>query len=262
MDHHGTDDGGVAPGTGRGGPGSGPGAPGGPGARAGGIGPATGRVRPPGRAVPAAADVGNGADADGVWAVLLERHDPVSAQELAAASELKYTTALAALLAFEQAGYVLRIPDAGGSRPHPELWVLAGGVREGLAVADAVRAGLLEKLDSSEPAELPQVLPPRPAPRKQAQVAVGPVTGNLVLPRGGLKELVLALLVERYPSELGPAGMAKLLDGRSAGAIRNAADALCKEGKLVCTDEAVRRYAALKPDGGCIESPFEPESLA
>ncbi|HTJ71613.1 MAG TPA: hypothetical protein VL551_29000 [Actinospica sp.] len=75
--------------------------------------------------------------------------------------------------------------------------------------------------------------------------AVGPVTGNPRLPKGGLQALVLDLLAEYYPDELGPVGMSKLLGGRSIGAITNAAERLCREHRLVCTRLAPKRYAAL-----------------
>ena len=240
-----------APGTGRAGPRAAVGAPGGTDAPDSGPGAVAGRVSPPRPPVPTGADCASDPGAARVWALLLEARDPVSADTLASAAAVPRATAQAALLVFEQAEYVLRIPGQSGRFPYPDLWVLAGGVRQGRSVADAVRHGLLDQ--SPGTASAGQHLAPewvRLVLPVAGAVPVGPVTGNPVLPRGGLRELVFGLLVEHYPAELGPAGMAKLLDGRSAGAIRNAADALCREGRVVCTDLAVRRYAALLPHAG------------
>lgn len=240
------------------GPSAAPGPRGGTGARDGGAGAAPGRVGPSGPPVPTGADCAGRPDAARVWALLLETRDPVSAETLARAAKLQRATVLAALLGYEQAGYLLRIPGQAGEFPFPNLWVLAGGVREGRSVADAVRGGLLTANAGTESAGqhlAEQSVRPNPT----GAVPVGPVTDNPVLRKGGLKELVLALLVGRYPDALGPAGMAKLLDGRSSGAIRNAADALCREGLVVCTDLAVRRYAALRP--GPAETDFPDEAV-
>jgi hypothetical protein len=182
----------------------------------------------------------------------------LTVEEVAAAASLARVTALAALLSFEQAGYVLRIPSEASGGAHRDLWVLAGGVREGQSVVDVVRSGVLEEVAAAPSPGWEQAAAPIP----EAPLPVGPVTGNPILPRGGLRELVLALLVEHFPRELGPAGISKLLGARSTGAIRNACDTLCREGKAVCTDPAVRRYAALRPDGESVERPGENESLA
>lgn len=261
MNHQRADSGAGSPRAGATGRADGPGTPGGPGGRDAAPGPATGGVRADGPTPPEFADH---PDAGRAWAVLTATDKELTAQEVATAASLLRITALAVLLAFEQAGYVLRIPSRSSGGAHPDLWVLAGGVREGQSVADAVRSGLLEQLASCpphEPATRGSAEPDSP-PESAASLPLGPVTGNPILPRGGLKELVLALLVEHYPNELGPAGISKLLGSRSTGAIRNAADSLCREGKAVCTDPAVRRYAALRPDGVSIEHPGESESLA
>lgn len=261
MNHQRADGGAGSPRTGDTGRGGGPGTPGGAGGRDAAARAATGGVRADGPAAPAFADH---PDAARAWAVLVATDKELTVDEVATAASLARITARAVLLAFEQAGYVLRIPAKTSGGAHPDLWVLAGGVREGQSVADAVRAGLLEQASSSAPhqPEAREGTEPDSPPESAHCLPLGPVTGNPILPRGGLKELVLALLVEHFPNELGPAGISKLLGARSTGAIRNAADSLCREGKVVCTDPAVRRYAALRPDGESIERPGESESLA
>ena len=223
MNGHGMDGGAVAPETGGTGPGGAVGTPGGPVAPGGaGRGVAV-PVRPVAPGASGGAPGAPDGDAIGrVWAVLMAASDAVSAREVALSAALPYTGAVAALLCFEQAALALRIAGHGGRDSHPDLWVLAGGVREGAAVAEAV--------------------------------VVGPQTGIPVLAKGELQDRVLELLIEYYPDELGPQRMAQLLGGRSHGAVRNAADALCKRGLAVCTDYAVRRYAALSPGSAPVEA--------
>lgn len=266
MDHYGMDGGAVAPGRAGAGPG---GAEPGPGGRAGGAavgGAVAGRVRPDAAAAGSGGG-GAGTAADRVWAVLLFRSDPVDWHELAQVAGVTLTAALEALVAFENAGYLLRIPAVRrGRHAHPDLWVLAGGVRERQKVADAVCARLLAQLadaSSNEDGwagnvwgfalEAGVVAPP---------VSIGPVTELPVLAKGGLKRLVLEALAEAFPESLSVVAIAQRLGGRSNGAVRNAADNLCAEQRAVCTDPSVRKYAALRPDGSPLESPGEPENLA
>lgn len=140
-----------APETGRAGPGTAVGAPGGTDAPDTGSGATAGRVSPCGPPVPTGADGAGDPGAARVWAQLLQARDPVSADTLASAAGVPGATARAALLVFEQAGYVLRIPGQAGRFPYPDLWVLAGGVREGRSVADAVRSGLLDQGPGLDP---------------------------------------------------------------------------------------------------------------
>ena len=263
MDHHRTDGGAVAPGR----PGAGPGgprrAPGGTTRRDGDAAASAGRVRPDGPGGVSGAVGAGSTAADRVWAVLLLNPDPIEWRELAQAAGVSRVAALEALLGFENAGYLLHIPAQRHCRfPHPDLWVLAGGVREQQRVTDAVRISLLAKLSAEDgqsgsgwPGALDiGVLAPA--------VPLGPVTGIPVLPRGWLKELVLEQLIESYPDELSVVGIGQRLGGRSAGAIRIVADELCREGRAVCTDPAVKKYAAFRPDGSPVESPGRPEDLA
>jgi hypothetical protein len=265
MDHHGMDGGAAAPERAGAGPGGAARGSGGPmaGNRVGGA--VAGRVRPD-----AAAGFGGGgagSAADRVWAVLLFSSDPLDWYELAKVTEVTLTAALEALVAFENGGYVLRIPAVRrGSWPHPDLWVLAGGVRERQKVADAVCARLLAQLadTSADPdgwsrnvwrfaLEAGVLAPP---------VAIGPVTELPVLPKGGLKPLVLEQLVQSFPESLSVVAIGKRLGGRSSGAVRSAADRLCAERRAVCTDPQVRKYAASRPDGSALEPPGEHENLA
>jgi hypothetical protein len=263
MDHHMTDGSAVAPETAGAGPRGAARAPGGAAAGDGGGGAGTGRVR--GFAPDTVATAGSAADR--VWAVLLFRPDPVDWQELARVAGVSRVAALEALLAFENAGFVLHIPaQRRGRFPHGDLWVLAGGVREQQRVADAVCVGLLAKLSAANKGKpgwdvdawqlvLEAGVAAPPVPR-------GPVTGLPVLPRGWLKELVIEKLAEAHPQELSVVALSQRLGGRSSGAIRIAADELCRDERAVCTDPEVKKYAALRPDGAPVNTPAERENLA
>jgi hypothetical protein len=219
-------------------------------------------VRPDTAAGSGGAGAGSAA-ADRVWAVLLLNPDPVGWKELAAAAGVSRVAALEALLGFLNAGMVLHIAPQRDCRfPHGDLWVLAGGIREQHRVSDAVRLSLLARLSAEggrggsfwpEAADLGVVAPPVP---------ISPVSGLPKLPRRWLKELVLEQLIAVCPQQLSVGGIAARLGGRSHGAVRIAADELCKEQRAVCTDEAVRKYAAFFSDGAPIGSPGEPENLA
>jgi hypothetical protein len=262
MDHHATDGGGMAPGTAGAGPGGAERAPGGPVAGNGSGAAVAGRVRAD-AAGAGSGRGGAGTAADRVWAVLLLNPDPVEWKELAEAAGVSRVAALEALLGFENAGYLLHIPaQRHGRFPHGDLWVLAGGLREQHRVTDAVRIGLLAKLSAEDgPGEAawPGALDigvTAPA------VPIGPVTGLPVLPRRWLKELVAEQLMAVYPQALSMVGISQRLGGRSTGAIRIVADELVREGRVVCTDQAVKKYAALAPDGAPLESPGEHENIA
>jgi hypothetical protein len=269
MDHHMTDGGAVAPETAGAGPRGPEAAPGGAAAGNGGAGAVTGRVRgfvPDGAAPGIPGRGGAGSAADRVWAVLLFRPDPVDWHELAQVAGVTRVAALEALLAFENAGFVLHIPARRGRFPHGDLWVLAGGVREQQHVADAVCVGLLAKLSAANKgqpgwdADAWQLV--LEAGVAAPPVPLGPVTGLPVLPRGWLKELVIEKLAEAYPQELSVVALSQRLGGRSSGAIRIAADELCRDERAVCTDPQVKKYAALRPDGAPVGAPAERENLA
>ena len=76
-----------------------------------------------------------------VWGVLTAAVDPLSASAIGLSATVAPQLVRAALEFFEQAGLVLRIPGEPDRRGKAQqLWVLAGGVREGLGVAaDAER---------------------------------------------------------------------------------------------------------------------------
>lgn len=267
TDHHRTDGGAVAPGTAGAGPRGPVRASGGPTAGGGGSAASAGRVRPDGPGAASGVGGAGPAAADRVWAVLLLNPDPIEWKELAEAAGVSRVAALEAQLGFVNAGLLLHIPaQQRGRFPHGDLWVLAGGLREQQGVSDAVCARLLARLaeDSSGrdgwgeslvrfALDAGVVAPPVP---------VAPVTGLTVLPRRWLKELVLEQLVASFPAELSVTGISQRLGGRSAGAIRIAADELCLEGRAVCTDREVKKYAAFAPDGSPVESPGEHENVA
>jgi hypothetical protein len=64
------------------------------------------------------------------------------------------------------------------------------------------------------------------------------------LGKGELRGQVLAVLRDHAGEDLGPAGIAKHLPGRSQGAIANACDRLVKDGLAELTSDKPRRYTA------------------
>ncbi len=73
-----------------------------------------------------------------VWGVLTAAVDPLSATAIGLSATVAPQLAHRALEYFERAGLVLCIPDEDSGRgARGKLWVLAGGVREGLDVAAA-----------------------------------------------------------------------------------------------------------------------------
>ena len=86
-----------------------------------------------------------GAHAAGlVWGVLTAAVDPLSATAIGLSATVAPQLARAALELFERAGLVLRIPGEPTTRgARQELWVLAGGVREGTGIAAAAEAARL-----------------------------------------------------------------------------------------------------------------------
>ena len=248
--------------------GAGPGGPrrasGGPVAGGGGGAASAGRVCPDGPDRPGGGAAA-GSAADRVWAVLLLNPDPIEWAELAQAAGVRRVEAMEALFGFENAGLVLHIPaQRYGRFPNPDLWVLAGGVREQQRVSDAVRLSLLARLSADSEDGTDES--PWPGALEIGVIAplvpIGPVTGLPVLPRGYLKALVAEQRIEVYPQSLSTVGISQRLGGRSAGAIRGAADALVREGRAVCTDPAFKKYAVLRADGTPVESPGSHEDIA
>jgi hypothetical protein len=68
---------------------------------------------------------------------------------------------------------------------------------------------------------------------------------------GQLQEQVRGLLEEKAPASLGPVELARLLGGRSQGAVSNACRRLVDLGLAVCTCEAPLRYSAGSGTSAC-----------
>jgi hypothetical protein len=71
-----------------------------------------------------------------VWQQLTAAREPAGHEQIATATGLPDGTVLRVLCALGRAGYVLRIPGGNVRDPRQDLWLLAGGVREGRGVAD------------------------------------------------------------------------------------------------------------------------------
>jgi DNA-binding IclR family transcriptional regulator len=91
---------------------------------------------PPGAVVRIAPPVPGVPGAHLVWQQLTGAQDPVGHEQVATATGLPDGTVLRVLCALGRAGYVLRIPGKNARDPRQDLWLLAGGVREGRGVAD------------------------------------------------------------------------------------------------------------------------------
>jgi hypothetical protein len=71
-----------------------------------------------------------------VWGQLLASEQPLGHEQIAETVGLPGSTVLRVLCALGRAGYVLRVPAGNVRDPRQDVWLLAGGVREGQAVAD------------------------------------------------------------------------------------------------------------------------------
>ena len=232
----------ARPGRGADGRGGGGGAPGSGGAGSG--------DDAAGAAVPDGGSVAAGL----VWGVLTAAEEPLSVGALASAASVPESAVAQALERFEAAALVLRVPRG---RSASDLWVLAGGVREGIGITARASAGggyghgpaLLRGADGAAGCDVVAV--------SEADL---PVTDGLrlggaeplvKLPRlakGELEAKVLALLRARYPQEFGPLGLARELGGYSSGAVSNALERLAGKSLVLLTGEAPKRYAALPPE--------------
>ena len=75
-----------------------------------------------------------------VWGQLLATESPLGHEQIAETVDLPGSTVLRVLCALGRAGYVLRVPGSNVRDPRQDVWLLAGGVREGHAVADQTTA--------------------------------------------------------------------------------------------------------------------------
>lgn len=188
-----------------------------------------------GRMVPLPAGVPGGRAARSVWGVLVGADAEMTATAITVAAGVARATVSTTLNALEKAGAVLRIPGDAKSGT-PDLWVLAGGVREGRGIAYTGTA--------ADPATLAAAEPPAPLPDVAPMC---PVSGRPKRERGQLETEVLGVLVAEYPAEFGPTALSRKLDGASSGAIANALEKLNGLGKVLRTCDAPKRYRAMDP---------------
>ncbi len=187
-----------------------------------------------------------------VWGVLTAAVDPLSVGALASAASVPKSAVLRALERFEAAALVLRVPRG---RNASDLWVLAGGVREGIGITTHASSpggyghgpALLAATQNSGVARtVPEAdLPVTDGLRPDG---AGPLVKLPRLAKGELEAKVLAMLRERYPQEFGPLGLSRELGGYSSGAVSNSLERLAGKGLVLLTGQAPKRYAALPPE--------------
>lgn len=207
--------------------------------------PASGGVRAGADAVALPPGVPGGQAAGKVWGVLLDADAEMTATAVTLAAGVARGTVSATLNALERAGAVLRIPG-DGKAGRADLWVLAGGVREGQGVVSAPAPTAAESApeasgrgaDGAAAASVVAVVP---------SGALGAVSGQPLRQRGQLEAEVLAVLVAGYPAEFGAIALSRALNGASSGAIANALERLCGKEKVLRTCEAPKRYRAIDP---------------
>jgi len=207
--------------------------------------PASGGVGAGADAVALPPGVPGGQAAGKVWGVLLGADAEMTATAITLAAGVARGTVSTTLNALEKSGAVLRIPG-DGKAGKADLWVLAGGVREGQGVVNAPAPSAAEPApeasghgaDCSAAASVVAVVP---------SGALGAVSGQPLRQRGQLEAEVLAVLVAGYPAEFGATALSRALNGASSGAIANALERLCGKEKVLCTCEAPKRYRAIDP---------------
>jgi hypothetical protein len=197
--------------------------------------------------------VPGGQAAQKVWAVLLDADGELTPTAIMVAAGVARATVSTTLNALEKVGSVLRI--AGDRKAgKADLWVLAGGVRQGQGVVSTPVSSAVE------PAVEPQVegrgadQAAAPAVAVVPSGALGAVSGRPLRQRGQLEAEVLGVLMAEYPAEFGPTALSRKLNGASSGAIANALERLCGKEKVLRTCEAPKRYRAVHP-------PSVPEAL-
>lgn len=183
-----------------------------------------------------------------VWGVLTAAEEPLSIAALALSASVPRSAVAQALERFEEAALVLRVPRG---RCASDLWMLAGGVREGIGIA-------AQGSSHGEPGHGPEPLCAvgGEAPVAHASEADLPSTDGMRmaavvkpprLAKGELEARVLAKLRELYPQDLGPLAMSREVGGYSSGAVSNCLERLSSSGRAVLTCQAPKRYAALPP---------------
>ena len=184
-----------------------------------------------------------------VWGVLTAAEEPLSVAALVSSASVPTSAVARALERFEAASLVLRVPRG---RSASDLWVLAGGVREGIGVAAQGSSSsggyghgpVLLRAVGGEAVVAPVAEADLPLTQG---LQAGPVAKPPRLAKGALEAKVLAKLRELYPQELGPLAVSRAVGGYSSGAVSNCLERLCVSGRAVLTCQAPKRYAALPP---------------
>lgn len=134
------------------------------------------------------------------------------------------------LTQLEAAGWVAR--ERGDAKAAaPDYWSVTAGARtawlDSAAEAEPIEASNVELVCSSSEEPFPKSLP-----------TLEP------LPAGHLQQLVLEFLEQSPDQEFGPVGLARVLGGRSQGAVANACERLVAASLAIRSCEAPRRYQA------------------
>ncbi|WP_157436516.1 helix-turn-helix domain-containing protein [Actinospica robiniae] len=222
---------------------------GGTGAAAGAVRAAVGRGGPAPNGWPGG--VSGGPVSRGVWAVLCAAESAVTARQLANAVGTGRESANRVLGQLERAGWARR--ERGDVKTStPDLWSPVPEAYEtSLATLEPRREpGAAAKLQTAEPS-MPTPPPSRQSARMHAASSTPPASPgprrDAAPPRlaaGGLQELVLELLRSRPEEELSPLQLARMLGGRSQGAVVNACKRLAAKGEALCSCQAPLRFTA------------------
>lgn len=186
----------------------------------------------------------------GVWAVLCASGSPLTARQIAALLGTRRESAGRALGELEGAGWAQRergemqagIPDAWSARPEPrEQWLTRNETHARVnGIPEAAAQACRMAVSQGNPRMRAAASTPPSAPETPAEAA-----GPQRLASGELRKQVLGLLRSRAPQELGPVQVARLLGGRSQGAVMNACKWLVANGEARCCCQAPLRYTAL-----------------
>lgn len=195
--------------------------------------------------------VSGGPVARGVWAALYAADSPVTARQLANAVGTGRESANRVLGQLERAGWARR--EHGDTRVSmPDLWsaVPGAGEKSPATLEPRTQPGI-----TSEPQEAAPPFERSSSSTRLARMCAASSTppaahvsrGDTAPPRlaaGELQELVLELLQSRPTQELSPLQLARMLGGRSQGAVVNACKRLAAKGEALCSCQAPLRFTA------------------
>lgn len=156
----------------------------------------------------------------------LRAHPNVTVDELSSAVGVGRSSVAKALVELEGAATAVRAPGGrDGGRRLPDLW--------SPVLVDSPLT------DSAPKAEAVEHDDPTDAPKRVADKAP---SDRERLGKGALGSLVFAHLAASPEEEHGAVAVAKALGGRSSGAVGNALQRLCDQGRAVLTSASPRRY--------------------